>query len=37
VRRQEVEVEDDRTGRGDVAAGTERVEQSRSSTDRPID
>ena len=42
VRRQEVEVEDDRTTRGDLAsgtgaAGTERVETSRSSTDRAID
>jgi stress response protein YsnF len=36
VRRQEVEVEDDRTARGDVG-GTQRVETSRSSTDRPID
>jgi uncharacterized protein (TIGR02271 family) len=42
VRRQEVEVEDDRAARGDLtsgsgAAGTERVETSRSSTDRVID
>ncbi len=42
VRRQEVEVEDDRAGRGGIASGagvtgTEQVGTSRSATDRVID